>query len=73
MSSQEFSLWIEYYNREPFGFEIEELRDGDMRHLLASVNSTKKVNRGNFSRTFKRTDIEKTRDIRKAFSAWGVK
>lgn len=38
MSSREFSEWIAYYNLEPFGSNVEDLRHAQLMALLANAN-----------------------------------
>ena len=42
MSSLEFAYWREQYQREPFGYDIENFRTGSIAAAVVNVTRTRK-------------------------------
>lgn len=61
--SWELDLWIEHYQRRPFGDEIMDTRFAQLGYYIVSSMSTggKKINFKDFVTTYKQTDAEKAK------------
>lgn len=61
LSSSELTYWIEFYNREPWGSEVENWRMGQVAATIVNCTPRQKG-----SKTFQPTDFYETPEKRSA-------